>query len=165
MKKTLSVFSAELSVFSYSTEDEKKVQRAVLNAFPRELWGMVKFSPQIVKGHYNDSIMVLSAKMKKEAESFALYLLSQFSPTDRRRLLDDLDSRMDSSGNLYIRLNKQEAFLGEIELGESDPIWIKLKFKSSGRSVSIFSVRETLSTIFGGAEESQETLKERGPEK
>jgi len=163
MKKTLSVSSAEVSVFSYSTEDEKKVQRAVLNTFPRELWVMVKFSSQIVKGHYNDSMTVLSAKLKKEAEGFARYLLSQFSPTDRRRLLDELDSRMDSSGNLYIRLNKQEAFLGDIELGESDPIWIKLKFKS-GRSVSIFSVRETLSTIFEGAEESQETLKERGPE-
>jgi RNA binding exosome subunit len=161
MKKALSISSAEVSVFSYSTEDEKKVKAAVLNTFPKELREVVKFSSQILKGHYNDRIIVLRAELKREAQSLAYYLLNQFSLMDSRRLLDELDSRMDSSGNLYIRLNKQEAFLGYIELGESDPIWIKLKFKSSGRSVSIFSVREILSTLFGKDTENPE---DRGPE-
>ena len=162
--KVLSISSAEVSVFSYSTEDEKKVKTAVLNTLPRELWGVVKFSSQILKGHYNDRMIVLRAGLKREAQSFAHHLLRHLSPMDRRRLLDELDSRMDSSGNLYIRLNKQEAFLGYIELGESDPIWIKLKFKSSGRSVSTFSVREALSTLLGEAGGVSETPEDRGPE-
>jgi len=155
MKKSLSISSAEVSVFSYSTEDETKVQRAVLNTFPQELAGVIRFSSQSLKGHYNDKMIVLKAEMKKEAQHFAEHLLSRFTPMDRRRLLDELGDRVDISGNLYLRLNKQEAFLGNIELGESDPIRIKLKFKSSGKSVSIFSIREVLSTLLRETQGSQ----------
>lgn len=156
MKKALSIFSAEVSVFSHSTEDEKKVQHALLNTLPQELRGAVKVSSETVRGHYNDKITVLRVKLRREAQRFAQYLLSHFLPTDRVRLLEELDSRMDSSGNLYIRLNKQEAFLGNMELDESDPIWIKLKFKSSTKIISIFSVREVLSTLLDAAQGSLE---------
>jgi RNA binding exosome subunit len=34
----------------------------------------------------------------------------------------------DEEGNLYIRIDKQQAFRGVIELGDEDPIRLKLKF-------------------------------------
>ncbi|MFB0543697.1 MAG: RNA-binding domain-containing protein [Candidatus Bathyarchaeia archaeon] len=152
MKKPLSLSSAEVSVFSYSTEDETKVRRAVLNILPKGLEGRASFSSQALRGHHKDRIIVLKAELKSEAWAFAHHLMAHLSPVDRGRLLDELERRMDRSGNLYLRLNKQEAFLGHIELGESDPIWIKLKFRSSGRRVSTQSVKEILMTLFGGEE-------------
>jgi len=146
---------AEISAFSHSTEDEVKVQRAVLNTLPQELWNVVRFSSQTVKGHYNDRITVLKVKLGGEGQRLAYHLLGHFSPLDRRKFLEELSDMVDSSGNLYLRLNKQEAFLGNIELGGSDLIRIKLKFKSSGKSVSIFSIREALSTILREAQETR----------
>ena len=158
MKKALSISSAEVSVFSYSTEDEAKVRRAMLNILPKELGEGVSFSSQALRGHYKDRIIVLKAELKSGAWAFAHHLMAHLSPVDRRRLLDELDRRMDRSGNLYLRLNKQEAFLGHIEIGESDPIWIKLKFRSRGRRISTQSVKGTLMTLFeeaGGGQKTQ----------
>lgn len=152
MKEALSISSAEVSVFSYSTEDEAKVRRAVSNILPKELSEGVTFSSQNLRGHYKDRIISLKAELKSGTRAFAHRLMGHLSSVDRRRLLDELDMRIDRSGNLYLRLNKQEAFLGHIELGESDPIRVKFRFRSSGRRVTTYSIRGALLGLFEEAE-------------
>ncbi|MCD6263439.1 hypothetical protein J7L60_03400 [Candidatus Bathyarchaeota archaeon] len=151
MRSRLSIASAEISVFSYSTEDEEKVRRAVLNILPQELGESLRFSSSSLRGHYNDRILILRAEVREGTTGLAHHLLRRLSPGDQRRLLDEVERRMDGSGNLYIRLNKQEALLGRLELGDADPIWVKLKFRSRGRRVSARSVKEALSALLGGA--------------
>lgn len=153
MKGAPSISYAELSVFSYSTEDETKVRRAVLNVLPKELGEGVRFSSRSLRGYYKDRITLLKVELKRGAWAFAHHLISHLSPLGRRRLLDELDMRMDKSGNLYIRLDKQDALLGRIELGESDPIRIKMKFKINGKRVHAQGVRRTLMGLLGEGEQ------------
>jgi len=152
MKNALAISSAEISVFCYSTEDEAKVRRAVTNILPKGLGEDVTFSSQTLMGHYKDRMIAVKAVLKSGAWAFAHHLMGHLSPADRKKLLDELDRRTDRSGNLYFRLNKQEAFQGCIELGESDPIRIKFKFRSSGRRVTTISIRGTLLDLFDEAE-------------
>jgi RNA binding exosome subunit len=39
-----------------------------------------------------------------------------------------LDLHSDAEGNLYIRIDKQRSYLGTVQLGEDDPIRVRLKF-------------------------------------
>jgi RNA binding exosome subunit len=40
----------------------------------------------------------------------------------------ELSLHSDDEGNLYLRIDKQRAFLGVITLNDEDPIRVKLKF-------------------------------------
>ena len=139
--------AAEVSVLAHSTEDETKVRKAVTNVFPQDLSLTLILSSQILRGHYSDRITLLKTALKKEAAALLRHVVISLSLLDRVRLLDELESRMDSSGNLYVRLSKQQAFLGRTELCDSDPIRIKLRFRSTGRHVSARQIREALEEL------------------
>lgn len=152
MSHPLHLAWAEVTVFCHSTESEAKVKKALMNIFPVETAETLTISTQYLRGHYTDKITVINTALKKEADALLSHIIKSLSSLDRTSLLDELESRTDGSGNLYLRLNKQQAFLGHIELSDSDPIRIKLKLKATGRHVSTRYIEEALNEL---AEEQQ----------
>ena len=122
------VNSVELSVISYATEDEEKVERALLNLLPPGF--DAKVTRQRLKGYYNDPITRILVKVtkRKEAHRVMRQIVGLISTLDRSRLLDEIEKRTDDAGSLYLRFEKQRALSGVAVLNEFDPVRVKIKF-------------------------------------
>jgi len=123
------VYRREVRVYAHSTEDPGKVERAVLNGVPEDV-GEVRFRRRTVSGQYRDSITILRAGLRGSKARGALrHVVQSLGEEDFRRLLSEVSSRVDESGNLYVRLDKQEAYLGRVRLMDPDPIRLKFSIK------------------------------------
>ncbi len=122
------VNSVELSVISYATEDEEKVERALLNLMPPDF--DAKVTRQRLKGYYNDPLTRILVKVTKRKESSQVMrqIVGLISTLDQSRLLDEIEKRTDDTGSLYLRFEKQRALNGAAVLNELDPIRVKIKF-------------------------------------
>jgi RNA binding exosome subunit len=154
------VNNVELSVISYATEDEEKVERALRNLMPPEF--DAKVTRQRLKGYYNDPITRILVKVtkRKEATRVMRQILGLVSTLDQTRLLDEVDKRTDDAGSLYLRFEKQRALSGVAVLNENDPVRVKIKFYvPHGESTDTF-IRSILEEGFnessapGGSSES-----------
>ncbi|RLE70791.1 MAG: exosome protein [Thermoprotei archaeon] len=124
--------SLELEAFCHATEDVGKVKQAILNLIPEELrstYGDLVTS-SLLEGYYGNPIVVLRLKVrgKKHASSILLRILRSLSLTDLSELEASLREHMDNSGNLYLRLDKQLAYLGKVKLYWSDDV-VRVKAK------------------------------------
>lgn len=121
----------EIRVFSHATEDPEKVQTAVKNTLPESLANELKLTQTNVTGHHGNPIISLETKLNdKAALPFLLEkLATALSPLDKEHLCTELDQHIERH-NLYLRLDKQNAFLGTIKLASRDPIHFKIHFKN-----------------------------------
>ena len=122
------VSGVEVSTFAYATEDVEKVERALRNVLPEGV--NARFKQMNLKGHYNDPITVIQLKVrrKREASEILTHIMKGLSSLDLYPITEEIESRVDHAGNLYIRLDKQRAFTGVGMLNRVDPIRIKIKF-------------------------------------
>ncbi|MBS7619373.1 hypothetical protein KEJ21_01840 [Candidatus Bathyarchaeota archaeon] len=134
--------AVEVSLFAYATEDESKVIDAALNVVGREF---VDSSPKIEKltGHYNDPILSITFNVTGNIEEMLKKLFKRLSTVSANRLVEEARERIDSAGNLYLRLDKQKAYQGTLVFNESDPIRIKIRFTvphlvDPVRSISVY---------------------------
>jgi RNA binding exosome subunit len=122
--------SAHLSVIGHATEDIQRVEQATRFLIGLISKTQVNLTRQYMKGHHGNTITTISAKLGEKALlPNALELLSQkISESDRRFLGNDIESCVDKEGNLYLRFNKQDAFLRTVKFYQGDPIRMRLKF-------------------------------------
>ena len=107
----------------HATEDPGKVLEALLSVLPEELRDKVKPVTQILKGHYGNPITRVRVELKgEEAEKAARYIFSALSEGDHRVLRLTLEQRLDKTGNLYLRLDKQKALRGKLTLYDGDDV-------------------------------------------
>lgn len=110
--------------FVYGTENEEKVRKAVKTLFPNS-------SPQqeYIEGYYQNPVLILHDKIEKKREIKDFIVKMENLPSScRNKILDDLDRKMDDKGNLFLRFNKQKAYLDELEVVEhGDSIHVKIK--------------------------------------
>lgn len=120
-----------ITVFSHATEDPEKVQTAVRNTLPEALAADVKFEKNAVTGHHGNPIVFFETKLTdKPALLGALEKIAQeLSPLDKQTLSEDLQQHIEKH-NLYLRFNKQNAYLGTLKLATNDPIHFKIHFKN-----------------------------------
>ncbi|MFB0563729.1 MAG: RNA-binding domain-containing protein [Candidatus Lokiarchaeia archaeon] len=125
------VIWVDLETFAHATEDTEKVFKAFSFLLPDGLEKLV--SKEKVLGHYHNEIIIYKAKItnKKGIEDFLSLLSQRMDEKDKKRLFELKDERLDDSGTLYLRFDKQEAFLGGLKLSEGeDVIRIRIKFSS-----------------------------------
>lgn len=124
------IHSVELSAIAHATDDLEKVQAALTFILPESLKGRQLFTRRYLEGHHGNPIVTFDARLTRvpEIEDFATFFFRQLSKSEKLRIERDLELHSDADGNLYIRIDKQQAFLGVVELGEEDPIRVKLKF-------------------------------------
>ncbi len=120
----LRIVRVDLTAHAHATEDVNRVRRALLNLLPSELRGKANVSIESLTGHYSNPITRLSLSVVgDDAEKVLHNILSSLSRGDKYALLASLESRYDErSGRLYIRLGKQEAYLGRVRLAEGDDV-------------------------------------------
>jgi hypothetical protein len=121
----------EIRVFSHATEDIEKVQTAIKNTLPEALAAELVFTKSNLTGHYSNPIVILEAKLvNKAALPTVLEKLSvALSSLDKEQLCTDLKQHIEKH-NLYLRLDKQNAYLGNLKLTSNDPIHFKIHFKN-----------------------------------
>lgn len=142
------VREVEVSAFSHATEDEDKVEKAMKNLLPeenRDLW----LTRKTLKGYHGDPITIVTGKVRtnKGATGVLQRVVQELSSLDQQRLLDELEERLDEGGNLYIRLDKQNAYLGKVRLLETDPVKMKFRLRLPHGKDRAEYVREIVNAI------------------
>lgn len=146
----IDINEVEIITHCHATEDCNKVLHALINLFPRDLRGKVSFKKQILHGHYGNIITIISTKLRgKQAYELVKHLADSLPKTEKNLLRLTFDLRYDKGGNkLYIRLSKQDAYLGRLILYDSDDV-IKMiiSFKGNRKPDKILEYLKQLGLI------------------
>ena len=125
--------SVKISTIAHATEDLANVLQAISNLcpvdFPR------KVETRKLRGHYGNEITVcqLTVKGRFKAEQFLNNLWGKLSTLDQTSIHDEISTRLDETGNLHLRIDKQAALTGRFSLQESDPIKVEISFRLEAR--------------------------------
>jgi len=130
IEKCKSVGYIDIRVFAHATENEAKVETATKNLFPTELAESIVFEKILLSGHHSNPIIILAAKLSdRKLLPVALERLgANLSAIDKEQLNENIKLHLEKS-NLYLRFDKQSAFLGQPKLTQTDPIHLKIHFK------------------------------------
>lgn len=123
MPQKLRVKSIKLETFGHETEDEEKVIRALLNMVPERIRDVVKPTMATVEGYFSNKIKVFKVKVEDPLVNETLdYIVKNLSRGDREFIKNTIDMRF-NRGILYMRFDKQKAYLGNLVLTDySDDI-------------------------------------------
>lgn len=126
----------EARAHSRATEVIERVQTAVLNLFPESVQESVQIAIETTEGHRQTRIDVLSAVLedKVACDSTLSFVIEMLSETDRLAIIRSLPLRLDDQCILFLRIDKQESFLGRIQLAKDpDVISVKMHLKQYPR--------------------------------
>ena len=129
----------DLRAFSYATEDEKRVEEALRSLLPED----AELDRVENVGHHGDRIVVLSARIERaDGMRHVLDRIAELDDLDR--VLAQLDQRVDDNCALFMRLDKQAAFRGEVELGPGITVRAKIEAYPAKKEAAVENARETL---------------------
>ncbi|MBS7621509.1 hypothetical protein KEJ32_05300 [Candidatus Bathyarchaeota archaeon] len=132
MSSKVPVTHIDVRVFVHATEDEEKVLSAVRNTLPSQVSESIAFKKSNLSGHHGNPITLFETKIKEKdhVRAFLEKLSSSLSILDKEALGGEIEQHVERNC-LYIRLDKQAAYLNEFRLGTTDPIHFKIHFKKS----------------------------------
>jgi RNA-binding protein len=121
----------DIRVFAHATEDPTKVQTAVRNVLPAELAQILVFEKTSCTGHHGNPIILFTSKLtdKKLLPKALEKIGTNLGSLDKEELNRDIKLHIEK-GNLYLRFDKQSAFLGTLKFSQNDPIHLKIHFKN-----------------------------------
>jgi RNA-binding protein len=139
----MAILNMHFRVFCHATEDETKVVQALKFAS-----GAEDITREVTEGYHGNPIVKLEVfiKEKRRARDF-------FSRLDEgmiHELVVTLEKRVDDDCNLYLRLDKQEAYIGNLKMTTSDDaIAVRAKIESypKKRETAMKSVTEFLESM------------------
>ncbi len=122
----------DVSFFAHATEDEGKVIEATRNLLPSNQVDNIDFSRSSLRGHHGNPIMLFEARVKEKetVKSVVENLASNLSSLDKETLLREISLHVEK-GSLYLRFDKQAAYLRAFRLGAADPIRVRLRFSKN----------------------------------
>ncbi|MDR2707520.1 MAG: hypothetical protein LBB87_02070 [Nitrososphaerota archaeon] len=131
MSQKLSIDYVDLRVFAHVTEDPEKVLTAVRNLLIADLVETVQFNKNSLTGHHGNAITIFTTQLTEKP--LLPVLLEKFGQNinalDKEELNTNLNLYLEKT-NLYLRFDKQAAFLGKIKLAKNDSIHMKIHFKN-----------------------------------
>ncbi|MEM2688715.1 MAG: RNA-binding domain-containing protein [Candidatus Bathyarchaeia archaeon] len=132
MSSKVPVSHIDVRVFVHATEDEGKVLSAIRNTLPPQISENIAFKKSNLSGHHGNPITLFETKIneKEHVKAFLEKLASGLSILDKEILGGEIEQHIER-GCLYIRLDKQAAYLNEFKLGTTDPIHFRIHFKKS----------------------------------
>jgi hypothetical protein len=132
----------DLRTFCYATEDEKRVERALRTFLPEEY----PIERAENEGHHGDRIVVLSTRLENADDvRHVLGRLTELGEIDR--VIDELDERIDDNTSLFLRLDKQAAFNGAVELGVGITLRAKVEAYPAKHHIAVENARETFESL------------------
>ena len=120
----------DIRVFAHATEEVDKVLNAVRNIFPSELIDLIAFKKSNLTGHHGNPIILFETRIKEKNAAQTVFekLSLGLSTLDKELLNSEIKQHLDK-GNLYVRLDKQSAYLNELKLSSTDSIHFRIHFK------------------------------------
>ena len=120
----------DIRVFAHATEDLDKVLTAARNVLPQEKIDVVIFRRTSLTGHHGNPFVLLQTRIKERDIVQAVFekLSSDLSTLDKAQLSSEIVQHLEK-GNLYIRIDKQSAYLNQTKLSTVDPIHFRIHFK------------------------------------
>jgi len=132
----------DLRTFCYATEDEKRVERALRTFLPEEY----PIDRAENEGHHGDRIVVLSARLENADDvRYVLGRLTDLGAIDR--VTDELDERIDDNTSLFLRLDKQAAFNGGVELGGGITLRAKVEAYPAKHQAAVENATEAFESL------------------
>ena len=107
-----------LRAIVHATEDIEKVKKAIENVLGEK----IELKTVRTKGYFGNEITILSGEVSKKKAIINLLTKIFSEKTNYEFLLSTLDDRIDEKLRLYIRLDKQEAYRGEMIVTEGDDV-------------------------------------------
>ncbi len=135
----------DLRTFCYATEDDKRVEDALRRFLPEE------FEVQRVEseGHYGDRILVLSARVENADD--VRHVLSQLTDLEQfDRVLGELDDRVTENCELFVSLDKQAAFRGDVTLGDGITFRAKVEAYPAKKPKAVDNAETVLEELADG---------------
>lgn len=132
----------DLRAFCYATEDDKRVEGALRTFLPPEFEVMRTENT----GYHGDRIVVLSARVERADEM--RHVLDRLSDLDTaQQLADELGERVDDNCSLFLRVDKQAAFGGDVRLGDGLTLRAKVEAYPATKEKAVENAREALETF------------------
>ena len=129
----------DLRAFCYATEDEKRVEDALRTYLPEEF----PIERAETEGYHGDRILVLSTRVENADD--VRHVLSRLrGSADFERVEAELDDRVTENCELFLTLDKQAAFHGEVSLGEGITLRAKVEAYPAKKEAALENVREAL---------------------
>jgi RNA binding exosome subunit len=121
----------DVRVFAHATEDSEKVLTAVRNLLPADLVETVRFEKNGLTGHHGNPITLFTTQLtdKKLLPVLLEKLGSGLTALDKEELSNDIKLHVEKH-NLFLRFDKQSAYLGNLKFAQTDPIHMKIHFKN-----------------------------------
>ena len=130
MSSNAPIVYIDIRAFAHATEELGNVMEAVRNILPAESAMTVTFKEMALTGHHGNPITLFETRIKnrKIAQAFLERLASGLNLADKEMLSSEIVQHLEK-GNLYIRVDKQSAYLGELRLSSTDPIHLRMHFR------------------------------------
>jgi len=128
---------AEISAFVHATEDLSKVRSAITKILSDQIAHKVEFTQTKMLGHHRNPIIELRVAITNKRDAYEILqgIISRLSPLDETILDKELAKHLDKKNRLYLRLDKQRAFIGEATLTSGDAISLRFSLRSRPRSL------------------------------
>jgi len=118
----------------HATEELEKVRTALENIFPLDLRSVLNFKTTNLRGHFHNPIIRIETQLTQSdlVEQTVTAIGQNLTPQDREQIAKTFASRVTRKGQLFLRLDKQEAYQGQIRIiNRGDSIRLIIRF--SGR--------------------------------
>jgi len=121
----------DIRVFAHATEDTDKVLLSAHHTLPSELKEVVKFKETRLTGYYKNPIIIYQTRLTDKQTFIPIlnYLSSNVTSLDKEDLTTNIKIHLDK-GNLYLRFDKQAAYINTLKFSKKDPIHFKIHFKN-----------------------------------
>jgi RNA binding exosome subunit len=120
----MAILNMHFRAFCHATEDEAKVVQALKFAS-----GADEITREVTEGYHGNPIIILEVFIKEKRRSRDFF--SKLEGDEIKEIIATLGKRMDEDCNLYLRLDKQEAYMGKLKMTVSDDaIAVRAKVES-----------------------------------
>jgi len=134
----------DLRAFCFVTEDDKRVEDALRTFLPEEF----PVERAESEGHHGDRILVLSARVENADETRTVLDRVADLPGDQfDRVRAELDERVDENCSLFLTFGKQDAFNGEVRLGEGITFRAKVEAYPANKEAAVGNARDLLERL------------------
>ncbi len=134
----------DLRSFCYVTEDEERVEDALQTFLPEEF----ELQRTESEGHYGDRILVLSARVENADEMRTILdAFAELPDEELETVRAELDERVNENCTLFVTLDKQAAFSGEVTLGDGITLRAKVEAYPAKKESAVENVRDALDDL------------------
>ncbi len=133
--------SLHARAFCHATEHLDRVKKAMLNVL-----GEIELRVSKTEGHHGNPIVIVEATIAEPQGIDEFF--GRIRDADIEAIAGSLERRIDDGCNLFLKLDKQEAFAGSLRLGSGDDVIsvrVRVRAYPARREAAEAAVRDFLS--------------------